>query len=326
MMVNQAIEAHELCKSYIDGWFGRRRFDALKKVSFGVKRGEIFGLLGPNGAGKTTFIKVLLGIVRKTGGTASVLGLPAGARAGRRDIGYLPENLRVPRHHNAHGALNLYGQLSGMTSDEVKTRQDRLLESVGLADRAKDSVKKYSKGMLQRLGLAISLLHDPDLLFLDEPTDGLDPVGRNHVRNVMMDLKQQGKTIFLNSHLLQEVEMVCDRVAILDLGELRFVGSVNELGASRLRGLELDLQLSGSEAAILKAIGPAAGKNLVSAPDGTIHVQVRLPDQAAADQCVDLLRKGQVSIVSLAPRRISLEDGFMDLLGEEMMVVPTIVD
>jgi ABC-2 type transport system ATP-binding protein len=325
-MGNPAIEVHQLSKSYIDGWFGRRRFDALKKVSFDVKRGEIFGLLGPNGAGKTTFIKVLLGIVRKTGGTASVLGLPAGARTGRRDIGYLPENLRVPRHHNARSALNLFGQLSGMTSDEVKQRQDSLLESVGLADRAKDSVKKYSKGMLQRLGLAISLLHNPDLLFLDEPTDGLDPVGRNHVRNVMMDLKQQGKTIFLNSHLLQEVEMVCDRVAILHLGELRFVGSVNELGASRLRGLELDLQLIGPEEAILKAIGPAAGKKLVSAPDGTIHVQVRLPDQAAANQCVDLLRKGQVSIVSLAPRRISLEDGFMDLLGEEMMVVPTIVD
>ena len=325
-MGTPAIEVQELSKSYVDGWFGRRKFEALKKVTFDVSRGEIFGLLGPNGAGKTTFIKVLLGIVRKTAGSASLLGRPAGARASRNDIGYLPENLRIPRHHNGYSALNLYGQLSGMTSAEVQQRQDELLASVGLAGREKDSVKKYSKGMLQRLGLAISLLHDPDVLFLDEPTDGLDPVGRNHVRNVMMELKQQGKTIFLNSHLLQEVEMVCDRVAILHLGELRFVGTVNELTARQLRGLELDLRLGGSPAEIHKAIGPAAGlENLQAAPDGTYHIQVRLPDQVAADQCVDRLRQGQVSIISLAPRRISLEDGFMDLLNQAM-VVPDVVE
>jgi ABC-2 type transport system ATP-binding protein len=254
-----------------------------------------------------------------------LLGRPAGARASRNDIGYLPENLRIPRHHNAHSALNLYGQLSGMTSAEVKQRQDALLESVGLASRAKDSVKKYSKGMLQRLGLAISLLHDPDVLFLDEPTDGLDPVGRSHVRNVMMELKQQGKTIFLNSHLLQEVEMVCDRVAILHLGELRFVGTVNELTARQLRGLELDLKLKGSPEAIRKAIGPAADQNLAPTPDGSYHIRVMLPDQVDADQCVDRLRQGQVSIVSLAPRRVSLEDGFIDLLNQAV-VVPDVVE
>jgi ABC-2 type transport system ATP-binding protein len=323
-MGTPAIEVQELSKSYVDGWFGRRKFEALKKVTFDVTRGEIFGLLGPNGAGKTTFIKVLLGVVRKSAGQATVLGQPAGARVGRLDIGYLPENLRIPRHHNAYSALNLFGQLSGMTSAEVKQRRDPLLESVGLAGRAKDSVKKYSKGMLQRLGLAISLLHDPDLLFMDEPTDGLDPVGRSHVRNVMMELKQQGKTIFLNSHLLQEVEMVCDRVAILHLGELRFVGTVRELTARQVRGLELDMQLKGSPEVIRKAIGPGPADDLAPAPDGHYHVRVRLPDQLAADQCVDRLRRGQVSIVSLAPRRISLEDGFIDLLNEAV-VVPDVV-
>jgi ABC-2 type transport system ATP-binding protein len=297
----------------------------LKKVTFNVNRGEIFGLLGPNGAGKTTFIKVLLGIVRKTAGKASVLGEPAGARIGRCHIGYLPENLRVPRHHNAYSALNLFGQLSGMTSSEVKQRRDSLLKSVGLAGREKDSVKKYSKGMLQRLGLAISLLHDPDLLFLDEPTDGLDPVGRSHVRNVMMELKEQGKTIFLNSHLLQEVEMVCDRVAILHLGELRYVGTIEELTARQLRGLELDLRLTGPPEAIQTAIGTAPADDLTRAADGVYHVRVRLPDQEAADQCVDRLRRAQVSIISLAPRRISLEDGFIDLLNQAM-VVPDVVE
>ncbi len=229
MAESPAIEVRELHKTYRDGLFGRRSFEALKGISLQVQQQEIFGLLGPNGAGKTTLVKLLLGIVRKTRGEALLLGRAAGDRRGRREVGYLPENLRLPRHHTANSALDLYGQLSGLSSAEIRRRRGALLELVDLSDRAKDSIRKYSKGMLQRLGLAIALLHDPQLVFMDEPTDGLDPAARAKVRQVLQRLKREGKTIFLNSHLLQEVEMVCDRVAILDRGVLRGIGSVEQL-------------------------------------------------------------------------------------------------
>jgi ABC-2 type transport system ATP-binding protein len=218
MMDGYAVEVENLDKTYRDGWILRRPFQALQGITLQVRYGEVFGLLGPNGAGKTTLVKLLLGIVRATRGRAFMLGRPAGERAGRRRVGYLPENLRIPRHHTALSAMDLYGQMSGMTRAEIRQSRGPLLAAVDLADRATDPVKKYSKGMLQRLGLAIALLHDPDLVFLDEPTDGLDPAGRAHVRQTLVRLKGEGKTIFLNSHLLQEVELVCDRVAILDRG------------------------------------------------------------------------------------------------------------
>jgi ABC-type multidrug transport system ATPase subunit len=222
------IEVDGLRKTYREGWIRRRSLEVLKGLSFTVGPGEIFGLLGPNGAGKTTFIKILLGIVRASGGTASLLGHSAGSRRGRRHVGYLPENLRIARHHTGHSALDYYGWLSGLPLRVVRSRASELLPLVGLAQRAGDPVSKYSKGMLQRLGLAQALLHDPQLVILDEPTDGLDPVGRSHVRNVLQQLKQRGKTVFVNSHILQEVELICDRVAILDKGLLRYVGPVHE--------------------------------------------------------------------------------------------------
>ena len=202
------ISVSGLSKTYVEGWFRRRRLEVLKGLTLEVGQGEIFGLLGPNGAGKTTFIKILLGIVRKTAGSATLIGHPAGSRRSRRLVGYLPENLRIARHHTAVTALNYYGQLNGLSVSQIARRRDELLQTVGLADRAQDSVAKYSKGMLQRLGLAQTLLHDPQLVILDEPTDGLDPVGRSHVRNVLQKLKQEGRTVFVNSHILQEVELV----------------------------------------------------------------------------------------------------------------------
>jgi ABC-type multidrug transport system ATPase subunit len=222
------IEVEGLRKTYREGWIRRRSLEVLKGLSFTVGPGEIFGLLGPNGAGKTTFIKILLGIVRASGGRATLLGHAAGSRRGRRQVGYLPENLRIARHHTGHSALDYYGWLSGLPLRVVRSRASELLPLVGLAQRAGDPVSKYSKGMLQRLGLAQALLHDPQLVILDEPTDGLDPVGRSHVRNVLQQLKQRGKTVFVNSHILQEVELICDRVAILDKGLLRYVGPVHE--------------------------------------------------------------------------------------------------
>jgi ABC-2 type transport system ATP-binding protein len=311
-----AIAVSQLGKVYREGWLRRRSFVALQGVSFQVARGEIFGLLGPNGAGKTTFIKILLGIVRKSEGQARLLGMAAGDRRARRRVGYLPENLHVPRHHTALSALDLYGQLSGMSRSEIRQRSKPLLHTVGLEGRESDLVRKYSKGMLQRLGLAQALLHDPDLIFLDEPTDGLDPVGRTEVRRILHELKRQGKTIFLNSHLLQEVELVCDRVAILDAGILRGLGSVDQLAPQGLEGVELHMEVVGDLPSIksIHAEYPDAG---VQTNDGTRYsVQLRLPSQEAIDQCIDRMRAARISIVSITPRRYTLEDVFLHVLAQ----------
>jgi ABC-2 type transport system ATP-binding protein len=315
MSESAAIEIEDLRKTYRDGLIFRKSFQALRGISFRVQPGEIFGLLGPNGAGKTTFIKVLLGIVRKSGGRATVLGERAGSRAARRRIGYLPENLRIPRHLNANTALEYYGGLSGLARSDVRARRDHLLESVGLADRQRDAVRKYSKGMLQRLGLAQALLHAPELLFLDEPTDGLDPIGRSHVRNVLRELKAAGKTVFLNSHLLQEVEMVCDRVAILDRGVLRSVGSLAEIAPKQLEGVDLVLELAGDPQAIQRALVDRTVPHREQRGDRW-QITVRLTDQAAVDTCIDDLRRQQVSIVGLSRHRVTLEDAFLNILAQ----------
>ncbi len=311
-----AIEVAELSKSYRNGMF-RPRFDALKGLSLRIERGEVFGLLGPNGAGKTTLIKILLGIVRKSAGSASLLGRPAGDRQSRLRVGYLPENLRIATHHNARTAMDFYGKLSGLSHTQILANRDKLLESVGLADRAKDSIKKFSKGMLQRLGLAQALLHDPDLLILDEPTDGLDPLGRSHVRTLLHQLKAQGKTVFLNSHILQEVELICDRVAILDRGVLKAIGTVDEIAPEQLTGIEVELQIAGEEPEIRLALGDRGVNHWERDAEGHHRLSLRLLDQDAVNQCVDDLRRAQVSIVGLARRRITLEDAFLRLLGQE---------
>lgn len=312
MTSDAAIEVASLTKTYRDGFFGRRRVEALRGVSFRVERGEIFGLLGPNGAGKTTVIKILLGIVRKSGGSAGLLGRPAGERIGRRNVGYLPENHRIPRHLTAHSALDYYGSLSDLRTHEIRRRRDQLLELVGLSQWGPTSVKKFSKGMLQRLGLAQAMLHEPDLLILDEPTDGVDPVGRSEMRTILQQLKNAGKTVFLNSHLLQEVELVCDRVAILDRGQLRCVGAIDEI--TRRSEAETQLQVSGTESVIRAALGTRKVTEWTATPPDQFHVTVRLDDQVEIDLCVDDLRRSGVSIVGLSQRRDTLEQAFLGIL------------
>ena len=319
------IQVDSLRKVYRDGWLRRRRLEALRGLTLAVRPGEVFGLLGPNGAGKTTFVKILLGIVRKSGGQAQLLGLPAGDRRSRRLIGFLPENLRIARHHTALTALNYYGQLNGLSARQVRPRGAELLRLVGLADRAGDSVAKYSKGMLQRLGLAQALLHDPQLVFLDEPTDGLDPVGRAQVRGIMQQLKAQGKTVFLNSHLLQEVELVCDRVAILDKGTLRYVGPVQEITQAGVGGLleseaeaDVSLELAGDEPAIRAGLaGTVITSSQLAAP-GVVRVTVKSLRQADVDRCLDRLRSQGVSIVGLSRVRRTLEDAFLAIVAESV--------
>src|SRR5256885_2008857 len=207
------IETRNVAKDY-----GRIR--ALKGVSLRVERGEIYGLLGQNGAGKTTLIKILLGITRDSGGEARVLGEPAGKAEVRRRVGYLPEDHRFPDYHTAYSLLHFYGELLGVRRSERRRRIAAALEMVGLVGRMHYKVRTYSKGMKQRVGIAQALFHDPELIFLDEPTNGVDPIGRKEIRDMMTALKEQGHTIFLNSHLLGEVELICDRVAILARGKL----------------------------------------------------------------------------------------------------------
>jgi ABC-2 type transport system ATP-binding protein len=307
-----AIETRELCKTYRDGWFGRRRVPALAGVSLSVFRGEIFGLLGPNGAGKTTLIKVLLGLVHKSSGNAELLGRPAGDIEARRHIGYLPEQHRIPHHLTGNTALEYYGRLSNMSMSDVRRRRPELLELVGLRRWGRTLVRKYSKGMMQRIGLAQAMMHDPDLLILDEPTDGVDPVGRAEIRDILGRLKSQGKTIFLNSHLLQEIELVCDRVAILGQGKLRRMDSVEAI--RHLTSPEAVLTLRAGDAAVR---GILNGRNIVDSQRvdaDHVRVTVDAPDQIALDACIDALRQNGISIATVARRQLTLEQAFLELV------------
>ncbi|MCA9148174.1 MAG: ABC transporter ATP-binding protein [Planctomycetales bacterium] len=296
-----------------------QRVTALRGVSFEVERGAIFGLLGPNGAGKTTLIKVLLGLVRPSAGGAHLFGLPVGNRTARQRIGYLPEHHRIPRHHTGRSALYYYGGLSGLSPSDVRRREADLLKRVGLHGWGNTSVSKYSKGMLQRLGLAQAMLHDPDLLILDEPTDGVDPVGRREMRAILRDLRHEGKTIFINSHLLQEVELICDRAAVLVRGELRRVGPVQEL--TQLEQTDVEFTVHGPVAMVrtaLEATTPAlAESTIVSGNSQLCNFVLSATSPAQLNHCVDQLRRLSLDIVSIVPKRHSLEDAFVRIVSDE---------
>lgn len=317
MLDAPAIDVSQLEKEYREGWVARKKFKALKGIDLTVNRGEVFGLLGPNGAGKTTLIKILLGIVRGTGGNARLLGEPAGSKNARKKIGYLPENLNFPAHHTATSALQLYGRLSYVAPATIRSRSAELLQLVGLEGRQKELVKKYSKGMRQRLGLAQALLHDPELLIMDEPTDGLDPVGRSDIRRLITHLKEQGKTVFLNSHILQEVELVCDRVAILSGGKLRGVGTPAELTDQFFSGMtsKVRIDLNGDLEAI-KGLASQFECELLGLPDGTQQMSSIANSQGEVDALVDAIRAAGVSIQKLERTSLSLEEVFLSAVGD----------
>ena len=312
MFDSLAIQTRDLSKTYRDGWFGRRRVQALAGVTLSVNRGEIFGLLGPNGAGKTTLIKVLLGLVHKTSGDAEMLGRPAGHRPTRRQIGYLPEHHRIPHHLTGNTALEYYGGLSNLSVGDIRRRRPELLDMVGLSRWGKTLVRKYSKGMMQRLGLAQAMLHDPDLLILDEPTDGVDPVGRAEIRKVLDRLKSEGKTIFLNSHLLQEVELVCDRVAILGRGRLRRMDTVDAL--RRQTSPEVALTLRADEPTVRRVLNGRPVLTAQQLDTDHLRITVEASDQPSLDRWIDLLRTGGISIAAVTRRQFTLEEAFLDLV------------
>ncbi len=313
MNSSPAVDVHSLRKQYRDGLLGRRRIDALRGVSLAVEQGEIFGLLGPNGAGKTTLIKVLLGIVGATGGKASLLGRSAGSRTSRQHVGYLPENHRIPRHHTGNSALLFFGSLNGLSRSEIRRRSPALLEAVGLAAWGNTSVRKYSKGMLQRLGLAQAMLHDPQLLILDEPTDGVDPVGRSEMRVLLQQLKAAGKTIFINSHLLQEVELVCDRVAILDHGQVLHQGPIAAL--TQRADAEVRLVVAASETSAREALANI-GAEIQGLGGDQVEIRLHAADQATIDAAIDRLRARAISLLSMSRSRQTLEEAFLGILNK----------
>jgi ABC-2 type transport system ATP-binding protein len=284
---------------------------ALKGVSVQVEKGQIYGLLGRNGAGKTTLVKILLGIVKPTDGQAELMGQPAGNVAVRQRIGYLPEDHRFPDYHTGWSLLDFYGALLGVPRTERRQRIPKMLDLVGLGQRMHSKIRTYSKGMKQRLGVAQALLHDPDVLFLDEPTDGVDPVGRREIREILQRLKANGKTIFLNSHLLSEVELICDRVAFLELGEVAREGDIETLTRQKgcfLVGLAQGQPFPQTE---LRNLGYQAA----ASKDGMWEVV--LMEGQTIDPVVDLLRAKGLGLRYLLEKRQTLEDIFMATVDAE---------
>ncbi len=297
------IETHGLRKQ-----FGRTV--AVSDLSLQVAEGEIFGFLGPNGAGKTTSIKMLLALVEPTSGTGRVLGAPIGDRAARARIGFLPEHFRFHDTLTAIELLRFHGRLYGLRGVSLDARVDRLLTRVDLVDAADRPLRGYSKGMLQRVGLAQALLNEPRLVFLDEPTSGLDPLGRLLVRDIIAELRADGVTVFLNSHLLGEVEATCDRVAFVKRGrvvEERRLAAPTDV-------LDVELRTGPVTAAILDGLS-RFGTNVVQPRSGLIAL--RVASEAAVPALVSWLVQQGVQIHAVQPFRKSLEDVFLDVMGDD---------
>ena len=305
-----AIEIKGLTKQY-PVRLKREAVNAVDNLNLTVEEGEIFGFLGPNGAGKTTTIKTLLGLIYPTAGEAYVLGAPAGDISVKHEIAYLPESPYFYEHLTAREVVRFYAQLFGLNKAEAARRADELLDLVGLQADSRKSLRQFSKGMLQRVGIAQSLINNPKLLFYDEPTSGLDPIAHQDIRNLILQLKQQGKTIFLSSHQLSDVEMVCDRVSIIHRGILRKVGRVEDL----IAGGQVEIVATNLQNGLAEKIRAAA-------PDAQFvdskAVITQPSDDVAVARIVDLVRDGKGHIVSVTPKRRTLEDIFVETVSERI--------
>ena len=300
-----AIEIVGLEKTYSVGFWRKRPKCALKPLHLNVEEGEIFGFLGPNGAGKTTTLKMLMGLVFPTGGSARILGLDMNDPAVKAQIGFLPEQPYFYDYLTAQELLDYYGRLSGVVGKDLSERVRKVLGRVGLPDVAGVQLRKFSKGMLQRVGIAQAILHEPKVVFFDEPMSGLDPMGRREVRDLMEQLKLEGKTVFFSTHILSDAEALCDRVAVIHLGELRAIGAVAEL-TSGVRG-KVELVWEGTSVpASIKALG---GECVVTGDT----VRAVLPEESQ-DLAIDALRREKLRLVSMVPVRTTLEQYFVEKL------------
>jgi ABC-2 type transport system ATP-binding protein len=301
------IEVTGLRKQYRSS-FGKPLITALAGIDFTVGEGELFGLLGPNGAGKTTTVKILLGLTHATAGTAAIMGLPVRDPESRRRVGYLPEGHKIPNYLTARQALRIFGRMSGMSSADIEARIPMLLERVRMGQWADVRIKKFSKGMTQRLGLACSLIHAPKVLLLDEPTDGVDPVGRREIRDLLVDeARQNGTTVLLNSHLLSEIELTCDRVAVLRNGKVAAFGTVEELTRKSATYKMVATPIDDSLVAAFRNTGAD-----VQRVNG--HMVLSVNDVAHLNSLVDQLRARGGMLNELTPVRSTLEDVFVDLI------------
>lgn len=301
-----AIEILGLEKIYNVGFWRKRAKRALYPLHLSVQEGEIFGFLGPNGAGKTTTLKMLMGLVFPTRGTARILGLELDDPGMKTQIGFLPEQPYFYDYLTARELLKYYGQLSGVDAKQLSHRVDEVLDQVGLRHSANVQLRKFSKGMLQRAGIAQAILHDPKVVFLDEPMSGLDPMGRREVRSLIEELKANGKTVFFSTHILSDAEALCDRVAILHMGQLRGVRAVAELTAG-VHG-KVEIVWHGSK---IPSVVRTQTIEIHTAADTTRAV---LPEESQ-DAVLEALRREGLHLISLTPVRTSLEDYFVAQLG-----------
>jgi ABC-2 type transport system ATP-binding protein len=301
------LRTEKLCKTFEVG-VRLRRVRAVNDVSLEVHEGEIFGFVGPNGAGKTTTIKMLMGLIFPTSGRASIFDAAIPSPEAKRRLGYLPENPSYYEFLTGREALRFFGQLSGVREGDLGPRCGELLELVGLADAADRQIRKYSKGMQQRLGVAQALVGDPAFVVLDEPMSGLDPIGRKEVRDLILELKRRGKTVFFSTHILPDVESLCDRVGVILGGELRDVGRISDLLSPRVRSVEAVLQV------------PRRARDLVSRATLVSEEGERLglsfPDLASANEAARTVLHAGGAVVSLVPHRETLEDFFLRRLEE----------
>ena len=311
-----AVRVSGLRKTYKGSLFGKG-FQALggeTGIDLEVERGTVFGLLGPNGAGKTTLVKVLLGLVRKTAGEAELLGEPVGRAGPRARVGYLPEAHRLPLYLTGREMLRISGMMVGRSKDWIDDHADKWLDRLDMNDSVDRKIKEYSKGMMQRIGLVQALLHEPEVVFLDEPTDGVDPVGRAAIRALVTDLAKQGTTVFINSHLLIEVEMICDRIMILKDGLILKEGTTAELTAS---SSEVVLRMSASctdHDAIAALLTECPSISFPPSMDPA-EVQVSLNvDDAGLNRVIDKLRDAGIPIHEVRRERKGLEAVFLGLV------------
>ncbi len=300
-----AIEILGFEKTYMVGFWRKRPKCALSPLHLTVEDGEIFGFLGPNGAGKTTTLKLLMGLVFPTAGSARILGKEWTDPQVKAQIGFLPEQPYFYDHLTAHELLNYYAQLSGVPGKERTQRVDAMLQRVGLRDVKGVQLRKFSKGMLQRVGIAQAILHDPKLVFFDEPMSGLDPMGRREVRDLMEQLKHEGKTVFFSTHILSDAEALCDRVAIIHKGELRGVGAVEDLTSSVQGKVEVIWQ--GTQV-------PASMKALGAECHVTGDTVRAIISEGQQDAAIDALRREHLRLISIVPVRTSLEAYFVEKL------------
>jgi ABC-2 type transport system ATP-binding protein len=304
-MPGAAIETENLTKDYPFGFLHLKKKRSLEGLTMQVESGEVFGFLGPNGAGKSTTIKLLVGLIFPDAGSASILGKPITDIEMHRDIGYLPEQPYFYDYLTAAEVLDYFARFHDLTAPDRADRVARMLKKVGLETARKIQLRKYSKGMLQRVGLAQAILHDPKVVILDEPMSGLDPIGRREVRDIILELKRDGKTVLFSTHILSDAEMLCDRVGVIVGGKLRGVGAPREIVAMKAQAMEILFEVPGTSASATAVVAKATKTG--------DRYRLQVPEEelyAALEQ----LRGAEAKILSVTQIKASLEEYFMNLI------------